>query len=364
MPFEFRLSAVEMAKSISPLQGLANSRKEFDAIKATLVPGDQLGRINQILSGLEQEDEFAIFCKVMGTCESISRLDQSPIIKSSEKGADFLASFRPGIASKGLDRDAVGVTVNCFVEVKSCSKKRFKITKNDLNSRKAYAARFGLPLIVAVRFLLFGQQTLWVLMEAGALERQGRHIDCTDLTHSLTQVLFDDYGLYTHPALNVIHYYDTSSDVPGIRHHEYGALTKTVVVLPNEELFEIPEDMTLFVSILLQSYEQEVTQVERSDNLTVTVSYYGGQMRLLSDIVYSSNYLAKTEDGEMAYDPRRTIARLDSERSAALINREMMEHAALLLNSREVVMFKIGIGNSDHQEKVLKSFKKNSAKHV
>ena len=317
-----------------------------------------MSRVDQILGGLAQEDEFAIFCKIMGTCESISRIDQTPIIESTEKAADFLASFRPGISTKGLSSEDVGVTVSCFVEVKSCSKTKFKISEKDLNSRKKYAARFGLPLMIAVRFMMFGRHTLWVLMEAGALERQGRKIECTDMTRSLTQVLFDDYGLFTHPSLQLIHYYDSSPGLSGIRHKEYGTQTKVAVVIPDCDPIPVPDYISPFVTVLFESFEHQIVQVERQNNCSVVVSHVGNQMRILSDLVYSSNYLARNEDGEIAYDARRTIARLDSDMKPILITRSMMEHTVAFLNLRQTVLFKIGIGEPDHQEKILRKLAK------
>lgn len=353
-----KLSAIEMAKSVAALQGFTDTQKEFETLKAEFVPSAHLPRVDQILNGLAQEDEFAIFCKIMGTCESISRIDQTPIVESIEKGADFLASFRPGISTKGLRREDVGITVSCFVEVKSCSKQKFTITAKDLNARRKYAARFGLPLIVAVRFLMFGRHTLWVLMEAGALERRGRKIECTDLTHSLTPVLFDDYGLFTHPSLHLVHYYDSSPGLSGIRHKEYGTQTKTTVVVPDCDPIDVPDDISPFINILFESFEHKITQVEKHGNLSVVVSHVGNQMRILSDLVYSSNYLARNEDGEVAYDARRTIARLDSDEKPVLITRMMIEHMVAFLNHRKMMLFKMGIGEPDHQEKTLRKLAK------
>jgi hypothetical protein len=353
-PEQAKLSAIEMAKAVAALQGFADTRRDFEALKAAFVPTAHLPRVNQILDGLAQEDEFAIFCKIMGTCEAISRIDQTPIIESREKAADFLVSFRPDVSTAGLRRDDVGVTISCLVEVKSCSKPRFTITAKDLGARMKYAARFGLPLIVAVRFTIFGRNTLWVLMEANALERRGRKIHCTDLIQSLTPVLFDDYGLFTHPSLHLIHYYDSTPGLSGIRHKDYGTQTKTTVVVPDHAPIDIPDDISPFVNVFFESFEHKIVQVERHEHLSVVVSHVGNQMRILSDLVYSANYLARDEGGDVAYDAGRTIARLDSGTKPLLITRSMIEHVTAYLNRHKIMLFMMGLGKPDHQEKTLR----------
>lgn len=349
-----KLSPIELAKSIAALRGLTDSAKEFDAIKAALVEESSIPRVNQILDGIAQEDEFAMFCKIMGTCESISRIDQSPIVSSEEKAADFLVSFRPGISTKGLSKEDVNVRYNCFVEVKSCSKRKFSISAKDLQARRKYASRFGLPLVLAVRFLEFGRHTLWVLMDADFLEKRGRKINCTDLTESLTQVLFDDYAFYTDPSLCLIHNYDRTEGLNGLKSPQWGTMTSTVIYLDHHEPIEIPANMAIGINVFFQSFEQKVIQTETDGEKSVVVSHVGHQMRVLSDLAYSSNYLATDADGESSFNARHSIARMDSSSKPVLITRDTIENIAAYINSHKTMLFKIGIGDSQHQERTLR----------
>lgn len=349
-----RLSPIELAKSVSGLRGLADTKREFEALKASFVPSEHLSRVDQILSGMAQEDEFAVLCKVMGTCQSICRLSQSPLITNGEKPADFLASFTPGVSVQGLSAKDVGVTVNCLVEVKSCAKPKFAISTKDLRVRSLFARRFGLPLVFAVRFTMFGRHTLWVLVDANELERRGRRIGCDDLTLSLAPAIFDDYGLYTHPNLHLIHYYDSASAVDGIRHKDYGILQRTTVLLPDCDPIEIPDNIATLVNVFFESFDHNPVHIERSETQAAVVVSVGHQMRILSDLVHSANYLARDEAGDVAYDAGRVIARMDLADRPALVTREMVEYVASYLNHRKLMLFKMGLGEPDKQKHMLK----------
>lgn len=351
-----KLSPIELAKRVMNFKGLADSKSDFDKIKGQLVPEDCLARVDQIIKGLEQQDEFAVLCKVMGTCESLTRIDQNPVIETSEIAPDFLASFKPGCSVQGLHKKDINVTYNCFIEVKSCKAKKFKISEKDLKSRMQFAQRFGLPLVFAIRFTLFASHCYWILIESEKLSRQGRKVEVDSLIGNLSPVLFDDYGLYTHPSLRFIHYYDSSPGKSGIRHKNCGVLFKTYMLLPDKQPIEIEENNSVLINAVLDSFEFQVVQEEKDGNITAIISSIGNQMRFLSDMVYRVNNLAREENGKPVYDATRVVSRLDSSSSKSmLITRDMVEHAVRLLNSKEMALFKMGIGEPKTQEKILRA---------
>ncbi|MCK4792700.1 MAG: hypothetical protein KAV87_53720, partial [Desulfobacteraceae bacterium] len=104
---------------------------------------------------------------------------------------DFLVSFHPGCSVQGLSKKEITGKYNCFVEVKSCRKDIFKISKNDLKARRQFAARFGLPLVFAIRFTLFEGQCYWILIDAKTLQKQGRKVKIDQLIGSLSAVLLN-----------------------------------------------------------------------------------------------------------------------------------------------------------------------------
>ena len=85
------LSPVQLAKSIKSLKSITESHAEFEQFKKEFIPEERLDRITQIIVGLEQEDEFAILCRLMETCQSLVGIDQTPVVANdTEKAPDFL----------------------------------------------------------------------------------------------------------------------------------------------------------------------------------------------------------------------------------------------------------------------------------
>ncbi|MBD3844016.1 MAG: hypothetical protein IE909_19495, partial [Campylobacterales bacterium] len=51
------ISPIELAKRLMHFKGMTGSKVDFETIKKQLVPSESLERVNQIVRGLEQEDE-------------------------------------------------------------------------------------------------------------------------------------------------------------------------------------------------------------------------------------------------------------------------------------------------------------------
>ncbi|KIO36411.1 hypothetical protein [Shewanella sp. cp20] len=354
-----KLSPIEMAKHLITLKSFTNKKSDFDEIKKTLVPVESHERIDQIIYGLEQEDEFAILCKLMCTCESISKIGQSPIIDSDEIAPDFIASFSPGSAIKGISKSKLGLRYQCFIEIKSCKKSVFKISAKDLKRRMSYANRFKLPLVFAVRFTMFQAHGVWAMVEASRLLKQGRRIEIGNILDGVKTVLLDDYGILTDPNMFVAHYYDTSPGLKGIKHFEYGTLTRTVFLFPDEEPIYIEDEEMTMVNVLLGVFEFKEAQVEREGSVTCQVVDLRSQMKFLSDIVFRINHLANDEDGNTDFDATKVISTLDStDNKQPLINREIVEYAISLLNSKRQMFYKMGLGEEKDLDRTIRSLKK------
>jgi hypothetical protein len=122
--------------------------------------------IDRAVRGLREEDEFALMCRLMGTCTSLVRLDQKHNIPGDYSVPDFLASFSPGCEICGIKPEQVE-GFRCFIDVKSCYEKpeRMKIKSDNLKKLRTYARQFGLPLLFAVRFTKATDFAFWVIAE-------------------------------------------------------------------------------------------------------------------------------------------------------------------------------------------------------
>lgn len=347
------LSPIEVAKRLKVLKSLANNRAEFDRIQNFVLPEENVERVAQILSGMEKEDEFAILCRLMGTCEAISEIGQSPIIENNEIPPDFLACFAPDCTVVGETRTQLGIKFNCFVEVKSSKKPVFKISERDLSRRMAFANRYNTPLVFAIRFMDFEQHAFWVLVEANRLAESGRKVEINDFIGNLNAVLFDDYFLYTHPDLHVVQYYDSGLAGKGIFHEKYGVLRKTVILLPDGIPLVIEKKDHVLVNVLLDVFDHNAISTETSGSITCVVSEIGMQSRILSDILFQVNRMGVDASGEMVFDAGRVLARFDSGNPPKLISREMVDYVIARLNQNETLLFIAGIGKPEDQKKYL-----------
>ncbi|MFZ2753225.1 MAG: hypothetical protein WAZ48_07225 [Lysobacteraceae bacterium] len=341
------ISPIEIAKTIRSIKGVSQNDTGFSELVKNLIPDKHQDRIYQILSGTEQEDEFAVFCRLMGTCSHLNRMDQNPLIQSDAIAPDFIGTFSPKSPLKKLPQN-INVNYRCFIEVKLCQEKNFKISKKDLARRRAYAENYGIPLIFAIKFKPFEKSGLWLVMDSKEIESKGRKVSVENIIDSYSAILFDDYFVFTRPGLHIINYYKKEKTGNKIAHKEYGELCGTYLALPNIEPFEIEERDEVLVNAVLDSFDLENVSTTNFEETTAVVSSIGGQGRLLSNMVYSLNNIAKNEDNSLVYDASRVIASSDSEENPPLLlDRNYIEIVFSILNSYDNLIFFGSIGDLD-----------------
>ncbi|MBP6749406.1 MAG: hypothetical protein KA144_07190 [Xanthomonadaceae bacterium] len=345
-----KLSDLELAKALAALRTIYDNDDDFNTLVQSLVNDDLQPRIHQIIRGLSQEDEFAVLCRVMGTCTSISKIGQSPIAQNfDEKAPDFLASFQIGYSLAGVPPGSLSKSYNCFVEVKSCKKKKFSISEKDLLARQKFADRFQIPLVIAVRFTMFSDQTYWVIKEASAVEKMRGKIDISDGIDSISSVLFDDYVLVPEEGLQIKEYFEKNSNKQGIKDKNFGALVKISFISTNSGLFDVPLEHTSLVCLFLQMFEKEIISVHGENEKASVISKIKEQARFLSDLAYSTNYLVKGENDKSSYDAGRFLARLDSEEPHPIVTKHMIQVAEKIINEKNMHFLRYGIGTKKQQ---------------
>lgn len=348
-----KLSPIEMAKHLISLKSFTNKKFDFDKVKEALVPHDKIGRVNQIIYGLEQEDEFAILCKLMGTCESLTKIGQNPLIQNNEIAPDLMGSFLP---KSSVDKDKTdSFEYKCFIEVKSCKKKFFKISAKDLKRRVAFAERYKMPLIFAVRFTAFDSNGIWAIVDSINLFKNKRRIQISDILDGMKTVLLDDYGIYSDPHLHVAHYYDSNLQ-EGMKHKKYGVLVKTVILLPDQEPISIEGKNASLISFFIGMFDGEVAKVESENNITCEVVYIGSQLKILSDIMFQINRQVIDEDGNYDFDASKVMSLLDSKDGKyPLLTREMVEYSIFYLNSKYPMFHPMGLGEEKNRKSMLRN---------
>ena len=151
----------------------------------------------------------------------------------------------------------------------------------------------------------------------------------------------------------------SENNLEGIEHQEYGVLVKTGILIPDIDPIILDDNISVLANAVLDNFDFKTTQVESEDNITCVISHIGSQARFLSDMIYRINNLARDESGDKVYDPTRIVSRIDSENDKpTLITREMVEYVVSYLNQKEMMFFKMTIGEQKQQEKILRSLMK------
>jgi hypothetical protein len=351
-------SRIEEAKALRALKGVTASDPEFERIRDTLFPAPDPKR-DRALVGLSQEDEFAILCRLMGTCTHLARLDQTPFLKTEVIVPDYIASFAPGCSVNAISPQEVKLTYSCFVEVKSDDSQNYRISERDLKRREEFPQHFKLPIVFAIRFTQYQGQAAWLLLTARQFRSFDRKVDLSQIGSGIGHVLFDDYALVAPNTFDVAYVWDSSVTTESFRHEKYGALVQLDLFVKNTRV-PVDEKDRLFVGAVLENFRPRILSTTTSVTRTTQIlRVSANQGRFLSNLVYACNQLTTDETGNTVYDPVRITSSLDSERPhLALMGREHVEYIVgkYFLNRR---MYKVGVGGPDQQLEKLRALAKH-----
>ncbi|WP_256384439.1 hypothetical protein [Photobacterium toruni] len=358
------LSDVELAKRLKELKGITTSDSAFNKILKELIPEEKIDTVHRIIRGLSQEDEFALLCKMMQCCSSITPLEQTPLLDSDEKTPDFQVTFHPASFFSNMPPHK-DFAYKCMVEVKSTDKLRFKTSRADVNRRKAYADRFNLPLLYAVRFLVAEQLAFWVIVTAEQLLDKNT-LTSNDFVPSLNSFIFDNYTVMLNPSYTVVRHYSKSQIGIGEIHQELGALKKVTICDDNGIIYTLENNDALLFSMLFSIYETYGTYVETYKDESIVYSHFSiHQFRTIADIVFGISNIITDEYGEKAYDPTRAIASMDSkDESAPLLHRSTLESMLKRINQNCSNFFFYGMLGDEvqHSQKIHSLFPKHIMK--
>jgi len=348
--FNKDVSDVELAKRIKEIKGVA-SKDSYEIILKQLVPPEKVDTINRIISGLSQEDEFALLCKMLECCSSITPLNQTPIANEDEITPDFQATFHPASFLSGVS-SYESPPFKCMIEVKSTEKLKFKCSRTDIARRKKFADRYNLPLMYAIRFTAAKDHAYWIVVSADDLYDKNR-IDTSDYVDSIGQLLFDNYSIMTNSSYTFVRRY--SKDKKGIgEHHEQLGELQSVELISKEGKIYRPEPMdALILAMLYGVFGSTASYTETYQGESVVYSGFRLMNFLtLLDAVYYLNNIISDGEGNKYYDPVRAIANMDSATNPTmLIKRSLLEGVIRRTNLSCENFFLFGV-LGDHKKRV------------
>ncbi|WP_124479418.1 hypothetical protein [Burkholderia stagnalis] len=349
------VSDVELAKRIKELKGITPTAT-FEMILKQLVPEDKIQTVERIISGLSQEDEFALLCKMLNCCSSITPLNQTPIVDEDEITPDFQATFHPGSFLSGVSSlDAPAF--NCMIEVKSTEKLKFKSSRSDIEKRRRFAARYNLPLLYAIRFTAVKHHAFWVVVSADDLYDKNR-IDTSSYVDSLGQLLFDNYSIMVNSSYTLVRRYSKNKAGIGEKHETLGELQSLDLVNGDGKAYRPSSKDSLVLAMLYNIFADTKSYTETHNDESVVYSGFE-LMRLLTlmDAVYYLNNIISDADGNKYYEPVRAMANLDSPTNPTMIiDRSVVEGVIRRVNEVCHNFFLFGI-LGDHSGRVNKLIK-------
>ncbi|WP_447825395.1 hypothetical protein [Aeromonas salmonicida] len=358
------LSDVELAKRLKELKGITSSDKDFNEILKKMLPKEKIDEVNRIIRGLSQEDEFALICSMMECCSSITPLDQTPlIIDSDEKTPDFQITFHPASFFSDMPPHK-NFFYKCMVEVKSTDKLRFKTSRTDINKRKAYAERFGLPLLYAVRFLKAEGIPFWVIVTAERLLDKNT-LTSEDYIPSLNSLIFDNYSLMINCQYTCIRRYSKRDSGIGEVRDDLGSLQGITISDEKGTKYTLNDNDALLFSMLFGVFSTYGTYIETFRGESTVYSHFSiNQFNTLLDVVYRMTNIITNKEGTSTFEPTRAIANMDSPNNPTLlIRRSILENMIKRVNKNCPNFFLFGMlgDKGQHEEKINALFPTNKS---
>lgn len=345
------VSDVELAKRIKELKGIAPAAT-FEMILNELVPEDKIKTVERIISGLSQEDEFALLCKMLNCCSSITPLNQTPIVGEDEITPDFQVTFHAGSFLSNVS-SLDSPPFKCMVEVKSTEKFKFKAGRTDIDKRRRFAERYNMPLLYAIRFSAVKDHAFWVVMSADDLYDKNK-IDTSAYVDSLGQLLFDNYSIIVNSSYTLVRRYSRNKPGIGERHETLGELQSLDLVSSAGKIYRPSSSDALVLAMLYNIFATTKSYTETFNGESVVYSGFELRFLTLMDAVYYLNNMLSDADGNKYYEPVRAMANLDSPTNpTVIITRSVIERVIHRVNDACGDFFLFGI-LGDHSARVNK----------
>lgn len=319
----FRPSKMEAAKRLKAVKDIAASKEDYEAIRRRVISEDEVEAVEKAIQGLSEEDEFALMCRLMGTATHMVRLDQNPIFKGDFIVPDFLARFQPGCFVGGKTSvDSAGY--RCMIEVKSTNKEKYKIGGSELRRRRNFAKEFGLPLLIAVRFLGFPQSAWWVIVDGSDESMTSISVSPKDILHGIRHILWDEY-IYMAPIgveFRAVH--DATADGFGWEHRDYGPV-RELQIHYDSNIIRLKGSEAVIVGMFFRGFSLETISTERNGNVTICTMVPRQLFATVVDMIRGFNSIPTDGMAETDYNPSRILALMDQNEPTGLLSRDALD---------------------------------------
>lgn len=315
---------MRIANAVKTVRDLGLDEAEFQKVYRILVPEANVGEIDSALLGLGEEDEFALVCRLMNSTTHLVRLDQTPLIASREISPDFLARFKAGCRVCGVSRENA-VPLTCLVEVKSTEKSVFEMKRSLVQRRVQFAAMLGLPLLFAVRFLIFKPHPTWVVVHVK--DGEGKLIvDPTALISDLSRILWDDFAYIMFPGVQFRTYWSATEPGFATLENAKGYLHKIDVEYKGS-CCSFSEQSGLYL-IFFDRFHLQAIDVTETQGFTIETLKPSRELAFLREFAFSMHKDATRTDGSQFTSADILKNLLEREPGQRIVDRDFVEQIA------------------------------------
>lgn len=344
-----RASKMEMAKRLKAVKDIAVSTEDYEAIRQIILASDEVKDVEKAIDGLSEEDEFALTCRLMGTATHMVRLEQNPIFKGDFIVPDFLARFQPGCFVGGKTQaDSAGY--RCMIDVKSTNKEKFKIGGSELRRRRNFANEFGLPLLLAVRFLGISQSAWWTIIDCSNEAISSLNVTAMDMMHGVRHVLWDEYYYMAPPGISFRAVHDATAEGFGWGHHDYGPVQE-FQVLYDSSVLKLTGSEAVIIGMFFRGFSLETVSTEKNGSVTVRTMVPRLKFVAVADMILRFNRIPTDGMKKSDYNPSRILALMDRNEPTGLLSRDTLDGIEGWLLAHELLII-ISMGDTmDHLAK-------------
>lgn len=311
---------MKVAIALKALRETGISREKYERIAAELVPQNHVEAVGNAISGLSEEDEFALNCRLMGTATHLVKLDQTPLIPGKEIVPDFFGQFRAGCRVAGIKKDRAHL-LRCLIEVKSTEKKVFEIKSSALKRRLKFAQLLQLPLFIAVRFLVFKPHPSWVIVRYTGSTGKFR-VRLEDMDSDLSFTLWDDYLFMLFPCRIFARWEKETPTYPSLT-SKWGHLCGLRLVVADRS-YEFRENSAI-TFLLLDNFHLQTHAVTEDGETNVEELTPARELVYLREIPFHLHKNAKRENGPP--DAAQLLDELLS-KDKSVVDRQFIEKVA------------------------------------
>lgn len=242
--------------------------KAYHAIKSYLSVQDQKDLINKLgltdddihirLKGKDEEIEFILTLYLLNSCKHIIGFEEGVSALTNSNTPDLLIELNDGR--------------RVFVEVKSTSDKKYKISRGNFNKRVKFAESFGCPLYFAIKL-----NGLWMLFDSSYLEKRNFKIDVSNYNYSKFDEITNNRAFLIPKGLKIVsHYSKSDPNHFGVNFQPYGNLVHYSFLYNNKLIFEVSKsDKKKFGFVILleafQDFMSTQSQVITSVSSDITM---------------------------------------------------------------------------------------------